>query len=131
MDRPASPAARLRAWERDIINRQRNIVFPDTVLNEGRFYRNIASGKAIFTVGQKISLVVIFLYFFGATAIFMALTVGDFLATEKRRGTEAMFSVAISLLGPFFLWTFLTIKGLAGSTLRKPNRRGNRPSSRI
>jgi hypothetical protein len=46
----------LKDWERDVLNRQRNIVFPDTNLNEGRFYRNIASGKAVFSVGQKISL---------------------------------------------------------------------------
>jgi hypothetical protein len=37
----------LTDWERDVLNRQRNIVFPDTILNEGRFYRNIASGKAV------------------------------------------------------------------------------------
>jgi hypothetical protein len=46
-------------WERDVINRQRNIVFPDTNLNQGRFYRNIASGKAVHTLGQKISLLAI------------------------------------------------------------------------
>lgn len=33
-------------WEQDIFNRQRNIVFPDTVLNEGRPYRNIFSRGA-------------------------------------------------------------------------------------
>jgi hypothetical protein len=48
-----------KQWERDVINRQRNIVFPDTILNEGRFYRNIASGKAVFTRGQKVSLLLI------------------------------------------------------------------------
>src|SRR5690349_20459038 len=44
-------------WEQDILNRQRNIVFPDTVLNEGRFYRNIFSRDAYFTPGQRIGLV--------------------------------------------------------------------------
>ena len=53
----------LKDWERDVINRQRNIVFPDTKLNEGRFYRNIASGKAVFSRGQKVCLTVIALYF--------------------------------------------------------------------
>jgi hypothetical protein len=37
------PAMKKQEWEQDIINRQRNIVFPDTVLNEGRFYRNLFS----------------------------------------------------------------------------------------
>ncbi|MBZ5493914.1 MAG: hypothetical protein LAO76_23585 [Acidobacteriia bacterium] len=52
----------LKEWERDVINRQRN-VFPDTNLNEGRFYRNIASGKAVFSVGQKVSLLMIVVFF--------------------------------------------------------------------
>lgn len=34
-------AMKVRDWERDIVNRQRNIVFPDTMLNEVRLYRNI------------------------------------------------------------------------------------------
>ncbi len=45
-------------WEQDIINRQRNIVFPDTVLNEGRFYRNIFSRTPDFTRGQRVGLVI-------------------------------------------------------------------------
>lgn len=53
----------LKEWERDVLNRQRNIVFPDTNLNEGRFYRNIASGRAVFSVGQKVSLLIVPMYF--------------------------------------------------------------------
>jgi hypothetical protein len=33
------------AWEADIERRQHNFVFPDTVQNEGRFYRNILRTK--------------------------------------------------------------------------------------
>ncbi|MGZ4842986.1 MAG: hypothetical protein ACXV5J_14640 [Candidatus Angelobacter sp.] len=51
-------------WERDIINRQRNIVFPDTVLNEGRFYRNIFSGKAQLNTTQRIGILLIAATFF-------------------------------------------------------------------
>jgi hypothetical protein len=54
----------LKDWERDVLNRQRNIVFPDTNLNEGRFYRNIATGKAVFTPGQRISLLLIVAFFY-------------------------------------------------------------------
>src|SRR6185503_10824970 len=69
----------LKEWERDVINRQRNIVFPDTNLNEGRFYRNIASGKAVFNWGQKVALLVITLYDhnvlgFGASHCFNAVS---------------------------------------------------------
>jgi hypothetical protein len=44
-------------WEQDIVNRQRNIVFPDTMLNEGRFYRNLASAKRL-SPAQKIGCAV-------------------------------------------------------------------------
>jgi len=59
----------LKDWERDVLNRQRNIVFPDTNLNEGRFYRNIASGKAVFSRGQKASLLLVVAFFFMVNAL--------------------------------------------------------------
>src|SRR5216683_7937654 len=36
---------RRQLWEQDIRNRLRNIVFPDTLLNTVRGYRNILSGR--------------------------------------------------------------------------------------
>lgn len=45
-------------WEQDIVNRQRNIVFPDTMLNEARFYRNLANAKSLSTT-QKIGCALI------------------------------------------------------------------------
>ena len=72
----------LKDWERDVTNRQRNIVFPDTVLNEGRFYRNIASGKAIFSRGQRISLLAIVGFFILVNVTDFAGTLGDFLAKD-------------------------------------------------
>jgi hypothetical protein len=51
-------AMKRQEFELDVYNRQRNIVFPDTVLNEGRFYRTIFSSNAQFTRGQRIALVV-------------------------------------------------------------------------
>ena len=35
---------------KDVADRQRNTVFPDTVQNEGRFWRNIWSGKRSLTI---------------------------------------------------------------------------------
>lgn len=43
-------------WLRDIDARQRNIVFPDTADNEGRFWRNIVSGKQSLTLAQWIGI---------------------------------------------------------------------------
>jgi len=37
-------------WLQDIEARQRNVVFPDTVNNEARFWRNIIEGKQKFSM---------------------------------------------------------------------------------
>ena len=45
-------------WQADIQARQRNIVFPDTVQNEARFWRNIISGEQRLTPVQAVGLAV-------------------------------------------------------------------------
>ena len=49
----------LREWERDVINRQRNIVFPDTMLNETRLFRNIVQGKAELKIVHRAGILVL------------------------------------------------------------------------
>lgn len=61
-----------RDWERDIELRQRNIVFPDTVHNEGRFYRNILErGKPVNPV-QRAGLLILGFSCWGSTAFLVA-----------------------------------------------------------
>jgi hypothetical protein len=48
-------------WEQDVRARQRNIVFPDTVQNEGRFWRNLTSGKQKLTIVQCVGITLFFL----------------------------------------------------------------------
>jgi hypothetical protein len=48
------------AWLTDIETRQRNVVFPDTTTNEGRFWRNIITGKQNLTFVQVFGIVLIF-----------------------------------------------------------------------
>ena len=115
-------------WERDIINRQRNIVFPDTVLNEGRFYRNIASGKAVFSTGQKVSIVLMLTYSAVISSLFLAGSINEYLAKHDH-GLFMPNSGFIFSVWPLFFWTFLTVKGLspAPQAARK-RRRGYRSS---
>ena len=47
-------------WLRDINARQRNVVFPDTVQNEGRFWRNIWSGNQRPSVSQWVGILLMF-----------------------------------------------------------------------
>lgn len=46
-------------WLNDINARQRNVVFPDAVQNEGRFWRNIWSGKQLPSGSQWVAIVVL------------------------------------------------------------------------
>jgi hypothetical protein len=46
-------------WELDLLNRQRNIVFPDTILNEARFFRNLVSEQLPLNLVQKFGVLLI------------------------------------------------------------------------
>ena len=121
----------LRDWERDVINRQRNIVFPDTNLNEGRFYRNIASGKAVFTTGQKVSLMLIAAYFIAVNAVDFANAFAVFVNRDREVVRTWILWPSIGSFIWLLFWIFLTVKALfpPAPPVRKP-RRGYRTSSR-
>lgn len=120
----------LKDWERDVINRQRNIVFPDTNLNEGRYYRNIASGKAVFSLGQKVSLLIIVLYATIVTSWGLAQIIASIIA-QPDLGSKAMeLWVALYLLATLLFWIFLAVKGLFPTSPVRKRRRGYRQSGR-
>jgi hypothetical protein len=43
-------------WMRSVKASQRNIVFPDTAINEARFWRNIVSGKQHLSIPQILGI---------------------------------------------------------------------------
>jgi hypothetical protein len=58
-------------WLQDVEARQRNVVFPDTVQNEARFWRNL--GKQPFTTSTKVGLGILGVFVYGfLIAIFVA-----------------------------------------------------------
>lgn len=116
----------LKDWERDVINRQRNIVFPDTNLNEGRFYRNIASGKAVFSVGQKISLLVIALYFLVFCSVALASAIGELVSGNRVQSAVTNLSTSILMLAWLLFWMFLAVRGLFPAERKRIVRRGYR-----
>jgi hypothetical protein len=87
-----SKSRKREEWLRDIEERQRNVVFPDTVNNEARFWRNIIEGKQRLTVVQRVGI-----------GIFV-LSVGTlvFLITFPRNDP----------LSPVFSWSKLLTGGL-------------------
>ena len=123
---------KLHEWERDVIHRQRNIVFPDTVLNEGRFYRNIVYENAVHTLGQRISLLMIVLWSILLFVVALAAAISDFLV-EDNAHVRRMDHLAFCLypLGIMLFWIFIAINGLFPAPARpRKLRRGYRQSGR-
>jgi hypothetical protein len=122
----------LKEWERDVINRQRNIVFPDTTLNAGRFYRNIVYDKAVFSRGQKIGLLVLPIYYLIVTFVVLAGLISDSLLSDR----QYLWSLRLDLNALFFslilllYWSFLAVKGMFPVQRKRIVRRGYRSKKR-
>ena len=58
-DPAVSKRKRQDEWMQDVQARQRNVVFPDTVNNEARFWRNIYEGRQRLTTVQRIGLFIL------------------------------------------------------------------------
>jgi hypothetical protein len=67
-------------WLRDVEARQHNIVFPDTVQNEARFWRNL--GKYPSSTPAKVGLVVLAVFVFIWAAIFLVASYGGGILWE-------------------------------------------------
>jgi len=102
-----------RGWEQDVFDRQRNVVFPDTVLNEGRFYRNIFQRHAPLSLPQKIG--VFLLGTFNVTVSLLML--GGAISEIKENGWsgfywafESLFYLLIFVFGVLLLSRAITAK---------------------
>jgi hypothetical protein len=80
-------------WLQDLQARQRNVVFPDTVQNEARFWRNLGKGPSsrLTTVGLAV-LAIFVSWFLGAILI----------ATYLAGKTWAVVLGMLLLWGPIF-----------------------------
>jgi hypothetical protein len=59
-------------WLSDVEARQRNVVFPDTVQNEARFWRNLGKGPS--STSAKAGLIVLAIFVFVWAAILLVAT---------------------------------------------------------
>lgn len=80
-------------WLQDIEARQRNVVFPDTVQNEARFWRNL--GKQPFTTSTKVGLALLAILGWGFFAFIL-------FATFQEGVTWAFTLGMILFCGPIF-----------------------------
>jgi ABC-type nickel/cobalt efflux system permease component RcnA len=56
-------------WQRDVQDRQRNVVFPETLANETRLWRNILNGNA--TALTRVGLAIFGLFVFSFIGFFL------------------------------------------------------------
>ena len=117
----------LKDWERDVINRQRNIVFPDTVLNEGRYYRNLVSGKAVFSLGQKLCVLIL-------VGIYAVLMVPIFLSfifpnPHYERNDASVFFYFSSTFVALLFWIAIAFNSFFPGPKPRRIRRGYRRSA--
>ena len=80
-------------WLEDLQNRQRNIVFPDTVQNEARFWRNL--GSTPWKTPTKLGMVVL--------AVFVGAWIAVFVVASLRGGFAWKLALMMLLVwGPIF-----------------------------
>jgi hypothetical protein len=122
----------LQEWERDIRNRQRNIVFPDTVLNEARFFRNVVSGRAVWNPIQRIGVLLITAPFIFTGCMGIAYSVGAFLTLKDPIGRVRFLIPAVEAFVPLAFGIIVAVRGLlpAPAPIRK-RRGGYRQSGRV
>jgi hypothetical protein len=121
-------------FERDIINRQRNIVFPDTVLNEGRFYRTLFSWETEYTTTQRICLGLLGVFLTVMGSLWVAAMVGFIRDSKDGFNLMTLWFLVIAI-GMSGMGLMLTLRGLVPpqptrlkrlQTARRP-RRHRRP----
>lgn len=108
------PAVKRQEWEQDLRKRQCNIVFPDTVLNEGRFYRHLLRGNMPISAVQRIGVFILALSGLLLSAESFAMAVNHLLSG----GSKAIMSVApagAGVLSLLFGWLLMKRAILPGA----------------
>jgi hypothetical protein len=111
-----------RQWQDDLARRQRNIVFSDTVENEGRFWRGILRGEIRLNAFQKIGAAIVLLLavgMWGSVLLTMVTEPGD-----NRPLWARVVNVGVPLALAVVL--LLLFMALIGWQVRREQRRHNR-----
>lgn len=102
----------VEAWEIDILNRQRNIVFPDTVLNEGRFFRNMVSGQIPLNPVQKIGVLLTTAPFIATGCLGTAFAVSALLTTQDLVERGLLFIPTFAPIAQVGFGIIVMVRGL-------------------
>jgi len=110
---------KLQAWERDITNRQRNIVFPDTVLNEARFYRHIVRHKMKLNMVQRAGVFIVSAIWMGGGFF---LLVESILAARDHGDWRTGLITLMSALPMMIFGLIVAYSGLTADSAPRPPR---------
>ena len=88
----------LRKWHQDIESRQRNVVFPDTLYNEARLWRNLISDKRLWGI---VPAVVIALFYSALIAVLYT------VALTQWRASNVHGTLWERIIGAFGFWIIL------------------------
>jgi hypothetical protein len=101
-------------WLRDVDARQRNVVFPDTVQNEARFWRNLGKGPANTATKVGLAILALFVSWFLAAIL---------IATYQAHATWMVAIGMLLLWGPIFgaiAWaTHRTLRNIENARQRR------------
>ena len=82
-------------WREDLIRRQRNIVFPDTVRNEGNFLRGLVHNRARLNPVQRIGAGILGLVFLFTASLVAAQVVGEIVGKGPLGWTPASLGLGL------------------------------------
>ena len=108
-------------WQRDLRARQRNVVFPETAVNEARFWRNLITGKQQLSIAQIIGIGLMFLTLAGA--LFAVVSI-------QFQVSDAQGPLWERILNSFGAWILLLVVGVAilvGGQIVSRRAKGGRP----
>jgi hypothetical protein len=91
-------------WERELRARQRNVVFPDTVRNEGTFWRNLL--KYPLRPAHVIGFVLIVVFFGGSVATIFVLIWQGMTGTWYDKLRYFYPDIATIVVAVTFLWLY-------------------------
>ena len=94
-----------REWERDIELRQRNIVFPDTNLNAGRFYRNLLRTRMRLSRVQRAGVGILAFWSLVSGTVMLALAIAE--ARDGGLLIPSVVSAFVAILSLALDWLLL------------------------
>ena len=116
-------------WEQDLRERQRNLVFPDTVRNEGIFLRSLLRSNRPLPAAQRIGLFLIAIPLLLGGCVGLAAAIASFLQGEDAVGKWiALIAGGVASLGSCLFGGLMVLRAVL-SPVSSDNKKSTHPRS--